>query len=68
MIELVRSNDVIFLPWLSMCLEEQGIEPAALKERMAIGVGSIPAIKHRVMFDGGQAAWARSGLHEALDL
>ena len=68
MIELVRSNDVIFLSWLTMCLEEEGIEPAALNEPMAIGDGSIPAIKHRVMFDGGQVAWARSVLHEALDL
>ena len=53
MIELERSNDVIFLSWLTMCLEEEGIEPAALNERMAIGDGSIPAIKHRVMFDDG---------------
>ncbi len=68
MIELVRSNDVIFLSWLTMCLEEEGIEPAAFNERMAIGDGSIPAIKHRVMFDDGQVAWARSVLHEALDL
>ena len=68
MIELVRSNDMIFLSWLTMCLEEESIEPVALNERMAIGHGSIPAIKHRVMFDGGQVAWARSGLHEALDL
>ena len=53
MIELVRSNDVISLSWLMMCLEEEGIEPAAFNERMAIGDGSIPAIKHRVMFDDG---------------
>ena len=53
MIELVRSNDVIFLSWLTMCLEEEGIAPAAFNGRMAIGHGSIPAIKHRVMFDDG---------------
>ena len=53
MIELVRSNDVIFLSWLTICLEEEGIEPAALNERMAIGHGSTPVIKHRVMFDDG---------------
>jgi len=53
MIELVRSNDLIFLSWLTMCLEEEAIELAALNERMAIGHGSIPAIKHRVMFDDG---------------
>jgi len=53
MIELVRSNDVIFLSWLTMCLEEEGIELAARNERMAIGHGSIPAIKNRVMFDDG---------------
>ena len=53
MIELVRSKDMIFLSWLTMCLEEESIEPVALNERMAIGHGSIPAIKHRVMFDEG---------------
>ena len=53
MIELVRSNDLIFLSWLTMCLEEEAIELAALNERMAIGHGSIPAIKQRVMFDDG---------------
>jgi len=68
MTERVRSNDVIFLSWLKMCLEEERIELAALNERMPIGHGSIPAIKHRGMFDHGQVAWARSVLHEAQDL
>ncbi len=68
MIELVRSNDVILLSWLTIRLEQVAIEPPVLNEHMDIGDGSIPVIKHRVMFDDGQVASVRSVLREALDL
>ena len=47
--ELVRSNDPVFISWLTAALRELGIEPVVLDTHTAILEGSIGAIQRRVM-------------------
>lgn len=68
MIELVRSNDAVFLSWLTMRLEQEGIDAVVLDSHMAVADGSIPAIQRRVMVIDGDIGRARLVLSEADDL
>ncbi len=47
--ELVRSNDLVFLSWLTAALRGVGIEPVVLDSHTAILEGSVAAIQRRVM-------------------
>jgi len=51
MIELIRSNDPVFLSWLQAMLGAEGIEVLVLDTHMSIVDGSISAIPRRVMVD-----------------
>ena len=48
MIELVRSNDPVFLSWLIAALQQEGIEPLVLDVHTSAVEGSISAIPRRV--------------------
>ena len=49
MIELVRSNDPVFLSWLLAALQQEGIEPLVLDAYTSATEGSISAIPRRVV-------------------
>lgn len=49
MIELVRSNDPVFLSWLLAALQQEGIEPLVLDAYTSAAEGSISAIPRRVV-------------------
>ncbi len=49
MIELVRSNDVVLLSWLSACLRAADIHFVVFDTHTSILEGSIGAIPQRVM-------------------
>ncbi len=65
MIELVRSNDPVFLSWLSAALADAGIEAVVLDSHTAVLEGSISAIQRRVMVHDTVYHKARWILHQA---
>ncbi len=67
-IELVRSNDAVFLSWLTMRLEQEGVDVHVFDGHMAVADGSIPAIQRRVMVPENQIGRARLVLREAENL
>jgi len=68
MIELVRSNDAVFLSWLTMRLEQEDIDAIVLDGHTAVAGGSIPAIQRRVMVAERDIGRARLILVEAENL
>ncbi len=64
MIELVRTNDLIFLSWLSAHLEGRGVHFVVLDQHASLMDGSIGAVPRRVMVDEGQLPLARLILAE----
>ena len=68
MIELTRTNDPVFLSWLTMRLEEQDVDAVVLDTYTAIAEGSIGAIQRRVMVADDNLARARFVLQEATNL
>jgi hypothetical protein len=68
MIELVRSNDTVFLSWLTMRLEQEDIGAVVLDGHAAVADGSIAAIQRRVMVADDDIHRARRVLEEADDL
>lgn len=59
MIELLRSNDIVRLSWLSALLSEAGIEPILLDTHTSVIEGSIGALPRRLMVRDDDAARAR---------
>ena len=51
--ELVRTNDPVFLSWLTAALRGAGLEPVVLDTHTAILEGSVSAIQSRVMVADG---------------
>lgn len=51
--ELVRTNDLVFLSWLTAALRGAGLEPVVLDNHTAILEGSVSAIQRRVMVANG---------------
>ena len=49
MIELLRSNDLVFLSYITHLLDEAGIDHLMLDSRMSAVEGSIGAIPRRLM-------------------
>ncbi len=47
--ELLRTNDPVFLSWLTAVLRQEGIEPVVLDAHTANLEGSVIAIQRRVM-------------------
>ena len=68
MIELTRTNDAVFLSWLTMRLEEEDVDAVVLDTHTAIAEGSIGAIQRRVMVADDDLARARFVLQEAPNL
>lgn len=68
MIELVRSNDPVFLSWLLAALQQEGIETLVLDAFTSAAEGSISAIPRRVMVDDADASRARRVLADADEL
>ena len=68
MIELTRTNDAVFLSWLTMRLEEEDVDAVVLDTYTAIAEGSIGAIQRRVMAADDDLARARFVLQEATNL
>jgi len=64
MIELIRSNDPVFLSWLQAMLGAEGIEVLVLDTHMSIVDGSISAIPRRVMVDETQYDLAKRLMEE----
>jgi hypothetical protein len=68
MIELVRTNEPVFLSWLLAALQHEGIEAVVLDAYASAADGSIPAIPRRVMVDDGDESRARRVLALADEL
>ncbi|MAH83316.1 MAG: hypothetical protein CBB68_02995 [Rhodospirillaceae bacterium TMED8] len=66
--ELVRSNDIVFVSWLTMRLEQEDVTAVVLDSHMAIADGSIPAIQRRIMVADNDIERARIVLREADNL
>ena len=49
MVELIRTNDVVFLSWLTARLAGEGVEAVVLDGYASVMEGSISAIQRRVM-------------------
>ncbi|MEE2745774.1 MAG: DUF2007 domain-containing protein [Pseudomonadota bacterium] len=60
MIELLRTNDLVFISWLTSVLEGVGIEVTMLDEYTSNLEGSSPAIKRRLMVEEDNFNLARS--------
>lgn len=65
MVELLRSNDIVRLSWLTALLSEAGIEAIILDSHTSIVEGSIGAIPRRLMVRDDDAARARATLADA---
>jgi hypothetical protein len=68
MIELVRSNDTVFLSWLTWRLAEEKVEATVFDSHMSILEGSVSALQRRVMISEGDVGRARMVLAEAVAL
>lgn len=65
MTELLRSNDVVRLSWLTALLSGAGIEAVLLDGHTSLVEGSISAIQRRLMVHDVDLARARQLLVEA---
>ncbi|MGD2131684.1 MAG: DUF2007 domain-containing protein [Maricaulaceae bacterium] len=65
MIELTRTNDLVFLDFLQALLRDGGIEPLVLDTHASVIEGSVGAIPRRLMIASEDEARARALLAEA---
>jgi len=65
MIELVRSNDLVYLSWVEATLLAAGIEVLRTDQHTAVIEGSIGAIPRRLLVDEADFGRARRLLAEA---
>jgi hypothetical protein len=65
MVLLLRSNDVVFLNWITVLLEDAGVPVLLLDQHASIMDGSIGAIPRRVMVPRDDVALAREVLQAA---
>jgi hypothetical protein len=63
--ELVRTNDAVFLSWLTACLAGDDIDAIVLDTHTSVMEGSISAIPRRVMVPDGDLWRAKKILAEA---
>ena len=59
MIELLRSNDLVYLSYIIHLLDEAGIDHLLLDSHMSAVEGSIGAIPRRLMVEAGRLDAAR---------
>ena len=65
MVELVRSNDMVFLSWAQAMLAAEGIEAVLLDGHTSVVEGSIGAIPRRLVVDDAELARAQELLEAA---
>jgi len=65
MVELVRSNDLVFLSWAQAMLAAEGIEAVLLDGHTSVIEGSIGAIPRRLVVADFDLAKAQELLHAA---
>ncbi len=65
MVELLRSNDVVLLSWVTALLKDAGIETVVLDQHMSMMEGSIGVLPRRLMVLEEDGAAARRILDEA---
>jgi hypothetical protein len=65
MVELVRSNDLVYLSWVQAQLAGAGIDCLLTDQYTSVIEGSIGAIPRRILVDGEDIARARRLLREA---
>ena len=65
MIELLRSNDLVYLSYIIHLLDEAGIEHLLLDNHMSAVEGSIGAIPRRIMVERNLLARAKMALGNA---
>jgi hypothetical protein len=68
MVELIRSNDAVFLSWLMAQLSGEDIGAVILDGHASVMEGSISAIQRRVMVSEKDLWRAKSILAEAEEL
>ncbi len=66
--ELVRSNDPVFLSWLTAQLSGENIEAIVLDSHTSVVEGSISAIQRRVMVNSRDIVRAKMVLEEAEEI
>ncbi len=64
MVELIRTNDPVFLSWLTAALADDGIHAQVLDGYTSVMEGSISAIQRRVMVAASDLPKARRRLAE----
>ncbi|BBK41387.1 hypothetical protein STVA_14070 [Allostella vacuolata] len=65
MVELLRTNDVVRLSWLTALLADAGIVVIVLDHHASLMEGSIGAIQRRMMVEAGDLQAARRVLASA---
>ena len=65
MVELVRSNDLVYLSWVQAMLAGAGIEAVLLDAHTSAVEGSIGAIPRRLVVEEGELKRARELLAAA---
>lgn len=65
MVELLRTNDLVQLSWLTALLKDAGIEAVVLDGHTSVVEGSINAIARRLMVIDEDATRARRVLDDA---
>lgn len=65
MVELVRSNDLVYLSWVEATLAAEGIEPLVTDQHTSVLEGSIGAIPRRILVDDRDVSRARYILAQA---
>ena len=65
MVELLRSNDLVFLSWASAVLQDAGVEVLVMDQHMSVLEGSIGALPRRMMVIDDDAEPARQALAQA---
>jgi len=68
MVELIRTNDAVFLSWLMARLSGEDIEAVVLDAHASVMEGSISAIQRRVMVIERDLWRAKDILREADEL
>ncbi len=66
--ELVRTNDPVFISWLTARLSGQGIEAVVLDTHTSVMEGSISAIQRRIMVESHNLDRAKRFLAEAEEI
>lgn len=63
--ELLRTNDLVKLSWLSALLKDAGIESIVLDANMSVMEGSVGILQRRLMVIDDQLDEARAVLAES---